>query len=188
MVQWTIHHLCRRVAPGTVEAVIRPVAHALTQSTTGPNHRAVARLVSPRRPDDDPPEPSRRTGPQYGAKTPRAARSGAPHGKRAVDAAAVTPREPVIELAPPESARAPASNHHPQATAAAPAKTVRKTEFVCSRNRETKIRQKSGRHGPARNLSSGIINNINYLMTIKAMSLTLNVQKDSIRYHCEVRK
>ncbi|KAD5803701.1 hypothetical protein E3N88_15061 [Mikania micrantha] len=38
------------------------------------------------------------------------------------------------------------------------------------------------------NLSSGIINNINYLMTIKAMSLTLNVQKDSIRYHCEVRK
>ncbi|KAD2806118.1 hypothetical protein E3N88_39495 [Mikania micrantha] len=31
-----------------------------------------------------------------------------------------------------------------------------------------------------RNLSSEIINNINYLMTIKAMSLTLNVQKDSI--------
>ncbi|KAD5802968.1 hypothetical protein E3N88_14328 [Mikania micrantha] len=30
------------------------------------------------------------------------------------------------------------------------AKTVRKTEFVCSRNREMKIRQKSGRHGPAR--------------------------------------
>ncbi|KAD5507399.1 hypothetical protein E3N88_15102 [Mikania micrantha] len=39
-----------------------------------------------------------------------------------------------------------------------------------------------------RNLSSETINNINYLMTIKAMSLTLNVQKDSIRYHCEVRK
>ncbi|KAD4179441.1 hypothetical protein E3N88_28032 [Mikania micrantha] len=31
------------------------------------------------------------------------------------------------------------------------------------------------------NLSSEIINNINYLMTIKAMSLTLNVQKDSIK-------
>ncbi|KAD4178152.1 hypothetical protein E3N88_26743 [Mikania micrantha] len=40
----------------------------------------------------------------------------------------------------------------------------------------------------SRNLSSEVINNINYLMTIKAMSLTLNVQKDSIRYHCEVRK
>ncbi|KAD4585937.1 hypothetical protein E3N88_23538 [Mikania micrantha] len=38
------------------------------------------------------------------------------------------------------------------------------------------------------NLSSEIINNIDYLMTIKAMSLTLDVQKDSIRYHCEVRK
>ncbi|KAD5960322.1 hypothetical protein E3N88_11794 [Mikania micrantha] len=32
----------------------------------------------------------------------------------------------------------------------------------------------------SRNLSSEIINNINYLMTIKAMSLTLDVQKDSI--------
>ncbi|KAD4586136.1 hypothetical protein E3N88_23737 [Mikania micrantha] len=38
-----------------------------------------------------------------------------------------------------------------------------------------------------RNLSCEIINNINYLITIKAMSLTLDVQ-DSIRYHCEVRK
>ncbi|KAD2803992.1 hypothetical protein E3N88_37369 [Mikania micrantha] len=35
---------------------------------------------------------------------------------------------------------------------------------------------------------SVIINNINYLMTIKAMSLTLDVQKDSIRYHFEVIK
>ncbi|KAD4179886.1 hypothetical protein E3N88_28477 [Mikania micrantha] len=40
----------------------------------------------------------------------------------------------------------------------------------------------------SRNMSSEIINNINYLMTIKAMSLTLDVQKDSVRYHCEVRK
>ncbi|KAD4177959.1 hypothetical protein E3N88_26550 [Mikania micrantha] len=123
------------------------------------------------------------------------------------------------------------------------AKTVRKTEFVCSRNRETKIRQKSGRHGPARQISmlnmvvkpilmlccdiswylgnqkqglviskpliglgtcfSSSINNINYLinlrftldnqvcyqpnmglMTIKAMSLTLNVQKDLICKEC----
>ncbi|KAD1768272.1 hypothetical protein E3N88_42323 [Mikania micrantha] len=32
----------------------------------------------------------------------------------------------------------------------------------------------------SRNLSIEIINNINYLMTIKAMSLTLDVQKDSI--------
>ncbi|KAD2805309.1 hypothetical protein E3N88_38686 [Mikania micrantha] len=90
MVQRTIRRLCRRVAPGTVEAVICPVAHALTQPTTGPNHRAdraVSRCVSPRRPDDDSHGPSRRTGPktrrtgrQYGATTPRAARSGAPHG------------------------------------------------------------------------------------------------------------
>ncbi|KAD6795028.1 hypothetical protein E3N88_05924 [Mikania micrantha] len=29
---------------------------------------------------------------------------------------------------------------------------MRKTEFVCSRNRETKIRSRSGRHGPARTI------------------------------------
>ncbi|KAD7477154.1 hypothetical protein E3N88_00290 [Mikania micrantha] len=116
----TIRRLRRRVAPGTVEAVIRPVAHALTQPTTGPNHRAVARCVSPRRPDDDPPGPSRRTGPKtrrtgrrYAATTPRAARSGASHDKRVVIAAAATPRVPGIE-----SARAPASNHRPEAAPA----------------------------------------------------------------------
>ncbi|KAD4584981.1 hypothetical protein E3N88_22582 [Mikania micrantha] len=39
-----------------------------------------------------------------------------------------------------------------------------------------------------RNCFSIIINNINYLMTIKAMSLTLNVQKDSIRKECFQKK
>ncbi|KAD4585938.1 hypothetical protein E3N88_23539 [Mikania micrantha] len=51
--------------------------------------------------------------------------------------------------------------------------------------------RKNGLHAELRlnrNMSSEIINNINYLMTIKAMSLTLDVQKDSIRYYCEVRK
>ncbi|KAD4585198.1 hypothetical protein E3N88_22799 [Mikania micrantha] len=112
-----------RVAQRTVEAVTHPVVHALTRPSTGPNphnDRSVSRRVPPRRPDDDRPEPSRRTGLQSRATTPLAARSGVPHGKRAVDAAAVTPRAPVIEPAPPESARAPASNHRPEATAAAP--------------------------------------------------------------------
>ncbi|KAD3066401.1 hypothetical protein E3N88_34281 [Mikania micrantha] len=121
MVQRTIRRLRRRVAPGMVEAVTHLVAHALTRPSTGPNphnDRAVARRVPPRRPDDDRPEPSRSTGRQSGATTPRVARSGAPHGKRAVDAAAATPRTPVIEPAPPESARAPASNHRPEAAAA----------------------------------------------------------------------
>ncbi|KAD7117895.1 hypothetical protein E3N88_05163 [Mikania micrantha] len=109
-----IRRLRRRVAPGTVEAVSRPVAHALTRLSTGPNprtDRAVAQCVPSA-------GPSRRTGRQSGTTTPRVARSGAPHCKRAVDAAEAPPRAAVTEPASPESARAPASGHRPAAAAA----------------------------------------------------------------------
>ncbi|KAD6796415.1 hypothetical protein E3N88_07311 [Mikania micrantha] len=107
------HRLRRRVAPGTVEAVSRPVAHALTRLSTGPNpriDRAVARCVPSA-------GPSRRYGRLSGVATPRVARSGAPHGKRAVDAAEAPHLAAVTKPAPPESARAPVSGHRPAAAA-----------------------------------------------------------------------
>ncbi|KAL8239489.1 hypothetical protein R6Q59_016056 [Mikania micrantha] len=110
---------------GSCDSSRRACSDATVHYSTGPNprnNRAVARRVPPRRPDDDrtqpSAEPSRRTGRQSGATTPRVARSGAPQGKRAVVAAEAPPRAALTEPAPPESARAPASGHHPDAAAA----------------------------------------------------------------------
>ncbi|KAL8228243.1 hypothetical protein R6Q57_015827 [Mikania cordata] len=112
MVQRMIRRLRTRVAPGTVKAVTRPVAHALTRPSTGPDprtDRVVARGVPSAR-------PSRRTGRLYGAATPRVAQSGAPHSKRAVDAAEAPPPRAVVSRPPaPETARAAASVRRPAA-------------------------------------------------------------------------
>ncbi|KAD2805056.1 hypothetical protein E3N88_38433 [Mikania micrantha] len=130
MVQRRIRRQCRHMTPATVKAVARPVAPDLTRRrwSTGPYpqlDRAVARCVSPMRPDDECPVKSRQTGPQHGAITPRVARSGTPHGRRAVDAAVgptmgpaeAAPPVQVTGLSPPESALDLEAAHQPPAAA-----------------------------------------------------------------------